>query len=93
MDSYNVSSEVLAQTLTQTQLHIQQREGLPTRPLHQQIMAEAVKEAVEGVKNLAVSGEQKPKKEKKKKTAEGADGRPLELSPPAAYVDHRIKIL
>ncbi|KAF2242092.1 threonyl-tRNA synthetase-like protein [Trematosphaeria pertusa] len=55
-------------------------------------MAEAVKEAVEGVKNLAVSGEQKPKKEKKKKTAEGADGRPLELSPPAAYVDHRIKI-
>lgn len=56
-------------------------------------MAEAVKEAVEGVKNLAVSGEAKPKKEKKKKAAEGADGRPQELSPPPAYIDHRIKIL
>jgi threonyl-tRNA synthetase len=65
-------------------------------------MAEAVKDAVEGVKNLAVSKdqkenkvqkEQKPKKEKKKKGAEGADGRPTELSPPPAYIDHRIQIL
>lgn len=55
-------------------------------------MAEAVKEVVENVKNLAVSGEAKPKKEKKKKAAEGADGRPLELSPPAAYIDHRVQI-
>jgi threonyl-tRNA synthetase len=57
-------------------------------------MAEAVKEAVEGVKNLAVSGEPKQKKEKKKKGApEGADGRPQELSPQPAYFDHRIQIL
>jgi threonyl-tRNA synthetase len=57
-------------------------------------MAEAVKEAVEGVKNLAISGEAKPKKEKKKKgAAEGADGRPQELSPQPAYFDHRIQIL
>jgi threonyl-tRNA synthetase len=56
-------------------------------------MADAVKDAVEGVKNLALSKEQKPKKEKKKKGAEGADGRPTELSPPPAYIDHRIKIL
>lgn len=57
-------------------------------------MAETVKEAVEGVKNLAISGEGKPKKEKKKKgPAEGADGRPQELSTPPAYFDHRIQIL
>jgi len=57
-------------------------------------MAEAVKDAIEGVKNLAVSGEAKPKKEKKKKGApEGADGRPQELSTPPAYFDHRIQIL
>jgi threonyl-tRNA synthetase len=65
-------------------------------------MAEAVKDAVsqvaEEVKNLAVSGEAKakPAKEKKekkaKKGAENSDGRPLELSPRAAYIDHRIKI-
>lgn len=60
-------------------------------------MAEAVKDAVkevtDNVKNLAVSGEAKSKKEKKpKKGAETADGRPLELSPPAAYIDHRVKI-
>jgi threonyl-tRNA synthetase len=64
-------------------------------------MAEVVKEAVEGVKNLAISKdpkeqkepkEQKAKKEKKKKGAEGADGRPTELSPPPAYIDHRIQI-
>lgn len=63
-------------------------------------MAEAVKDAVnkvaEDVKNLAVTAGTKPPKEKKekkaKKGAENADARPLELSPPAAYVDHRIKI-
>ncbi|KAF2000415.1 threonyl-tRNA synthetase [Amniculicola lignicola CBS 123094] len=57
---------------------------------------DAVKDAVEGVKNLAVSKEskqeQKPKKEKKKKGGDSGDGRPLELSPPAAYIDHRIQI-
>ncbi|KAF2175052.1 threonyl-tRNA synthetase [Zopfia rhizophila CBS 207.26] len=52
---------------------------------------DAVKDA-EGVKNLAVSKEQKPKKEKKKKGGQGTDGRPTELSPPPAYIDHRIKI-
>lgn len=68
-------------------------------------MAEAVKETlsnvVEGVKDLAVSGEKKveekapkaakPKKEKKK----GGDdsGRPLMLEPVPAFIDHRIKIL
>lgn len=56
-------------------------------------MADAVKGAVEGVKNLAVSRDQKPKKEKKKKGADTADGRPLELSPTPAYIDHRIQIL
>ena len=61
-------------------------------------MAEAVKDAVEGVKNLALSKEGKPKpqkekKEKKKKGGEGATGRPTELSPPPAYIDHRIQIL
>ncbi len=62
-------------------------------------MAEAVKDAVntavEGVKNLAVSAEQKapkPKKEKKPKGGSG-DGRPLMLDPPPAYIDHRIQIL
>lgn len=55
-------------------------------------MAEAVKEAVEGVKNLAVSKEQKPKKEKKKKGGD-TDGRPLELDPKPAFFDHRIQIL
>lgn len=63
-------------------------------------MAEAVKDsinqAVEGVKNLAVSAEQKapkPKKEKKAKGADGGDGRPLMLDPVPAYFDHRIQIL
>jgi threonyl-tRNA synthetase len=63
-------------------------------------MAEAVKDsinqAVEGVKNLAVSAEQKapkPKKEKKSKGADGGDGRPLMLDPVPAYFDHRIQIL
>lgn len=60
-------------------------------------MAEAIKDAIEGVKNLAVGKEQKEqkapkeKKEKKKKGGDSADG-PLELSPPAAYIDHRIQI-
>ena len=57
---------------------------------------DVVKEAAEGVKNLAVSNdqkEQKPKKEKKKKGGEAADGRPTELKPPPAYIDHRIQIL
>lgn len=56
---------------------------------------DAVKEAVEGVKNLAVSGDaqKQAKKEKKKKSAvEGSDSRPTELKPPPAYFDHRIKI-
>jgi threonyl-tRNA synthetase len=63
-------------------------------------MAEAVKDsinqAVEGVKNLTVSAEQKapkPKKEKKSKGADGGDGRPLMLDPVPAYFDHRIQIL
>lgn len=62
-------------------------------------MAEAIKEtvnqAVEGVKDLAVSAEQKapkPKKEKKAK-GDGGDGRPLMLEPQPAYIDHRIQIL
>ncbi|KAH7137995.1 hypothetical protein B0J11DRAFT_449784 [Dendryphion nanum] len=63
-------------------------------------MADAVKEAVEGVKNLAVSAtekakEQKPPKEKvakKKKGAEAGDGRPLELKPEPAFFQHRIDI-
>ncbi|KAF2827223.1 threonyl-tRNA synthetase [Ophiobolus disseminans] len=67
-------------------------------------MAEAVKDtinqAVEGVKNLAVSAEQKspadakapkPKKEKKAKGGDG-DGRPLMIDPAPAYIDHRIQI-
>jgi len=54
---------------------------------------DAVQDAAEGVKNLAVSKDQKPKKEKKKKGGEGADGRPLELKPAPAYIDHRIQIL
>ncbi|KAF4545745.1 putative threonyl-trna synthetase protein [Lasiodiplodia theobromae] len=58
---------------------------------------DAVKDAVEGVKNLAVGEKQQPKKEKqpkkdKKKGGEDADGRPLELAPPPEYLDHRIKI-
>jgi len=68
-------------------------------------MAEAVKDAVnqavDGVKNLSVSAEQKapaeakaakPKKEKKAKGGDG-DGRPLMLDPAPAYIDHRIQIL
>jgi threonyl-tRNA synthetase len=62
-------------------------------------MAEAVKDvvnqAVEGVKNLAVSAEQKapkPKKEKKPKGGDG-DGRPLMLDPVPAYINHRVQIL
>ncbi|KAF2849391.1 threonyl-tRNA synthetase-like protein [Plenodomus tracheiphilus IPT5] len=61
-------------------------------------MADAVKDivnqAAEGVKNLAVSAEQKapkPKKEKKPK-GDGGDGRPLMLEPAPAYIDHRIQI-
>ena len=64
-------------------------------------MAEALKDAVEGVKNLAVSGaekvkEPKPQKEKaakKKKGADSGDGRPLELSPQPDFFQHRIDIL
>lgn len=69
-------------------------------------MADAVKDAVnsavEGVKELAVSAEQKaeqkgnkapkPKKEKKAK-GDAGDGRPLMLDPAPAFIDHRIKIL
>jgi threonyl-tRNA synthetase len=57
---------------------------------------EAVNDAVEGVKNLAVSNDQKPvkeKKEKKKKGGEGGDARPLELDPKPAFFDHRVQIL
>jgi threonyl-tRNA synthetase len=62
-------------------------------------MAEAVKDtinqAVEGAKNLAVSSEQKPVKEKKAKKPKGGDGdgRPLMLDPAPEYIDHRIRIL
>jgi threonyl-tRNA synthetase len=70
-------------------------------------MAEAVKDAVsqavDGVKNLAVSAEQKapteakapkPKKDKKAKGGDGEGaGRPLMLDPAPAYFDHRIQIL
>ncbi|KAF2838487.1 threonyl-tRNA synthetase [Patellaria atrata CBS 101060] len=56
---------------------------------------ETVKDAVEGVKKLAIQDtskqQQKPKKEKKKPAEEG-DARPLELSPVPEYFDHRIKI-
>lgn len=69
-------------------------------------MADAVKDAVnsavEGVKNLAVSAEQKaeqkenkaqkPKKEKKAKGGD-SDGRPLMLDPAPEFIDHRIQIL
>lgn len=87
---------------------------------------DAVKAAVEGVKDLAISKDnteapsagasnvaaqpasreqkenkpqkqQQPKGEKKekkaKKGADSGDGRPLELSPPAPFIDHRIQIL
>jgi threonyl-tRNA synthetase len=56
---------------------------------------DAVQGAVEGVKNLAVSNEQKPQKEKKDKKKKGGDegGRPMELDPQPAYFDHRIQIL
>jgi threonyl-tRNA synthetase len=84
---------------------------------------DAVKAAVEGVKDLAISidnteapkdsaaapvasseqrankpqKQQQPKGEKKekkaKKGADSGDGRPLELSPPAPFIDHRVQIL
>ncbi|KAF2466789.1 threonyl-tRNA synthetase-like protein [Lindgomyces ingoldianus] len=53
---------------------------------------DAVKEAADGVKNLVVSKDQKPKKEKKKKGGIAADGRPLMLDPRPTYIDHRIEI-
>ncbi|CAI6339015.1 unnamed protein product [Periconia digitata] len=53
---------------------------------------EAVTQAVEGVKNLAVSGDAKPKKEKKAKKGAEGDGRPLELNPKPEFFDHRIQI-
>ncbi|KAF2121965.1 hypothetical protein BDV96DRAFT_562722 [Lophiotrema nucula] len=54
---------------------------------------DAVQGAVEGVKNLSVSKDQKPKKEKKDKKKGGDDGgRPLELATKPAYFDHRIQI-
>ncbi|KAL1623980.1 threonyl-tRNA synthetase [Neofusicoccum ribis] len=58
---------------------------------------DSVKDAVEGVKNLAVGEKQAPKKEKqpkkdKKKGGDEPDARPLELAPPPEYLDHRIKI-
>ena len=57
---------------------------------------EAVKGAVEGVKNMTVSDGHKnqPKKEKKKKgeDSDGSSGRPVELNPPPDYIQHRIKI-
>lgn len=56
---------------------------------------DAVNQAVEGVKNLTVSAEQKAPKPKKEKKAKGgdADGRPLMLDPAPVYIDHRIQIL
>jgi len=62
---------------------------------------DAVNSAVEGVKNLAVSGEQKvqqkenraPKPKKEKKKGDAGDGRPLMLDPAPAFIDHRIQIL
>ncbi|KAK4958635.1 threonyl-tRNA synthetase, partial [Elasticomyces elasticus] len=57
---------------------------------------DAVQNAVEGVKKLAMQdGQQIPKqdkKEKKKKGAEDVDGRPLEVTPPPQYVADRNKI-
>ncbi|KAF2459637.1 threonyl-tRNA synthetase-like protein [Lineolata rhizophorae] len=51
----------------------------------------SVKDAVEGVKKLAVADEHK-KQKKGKKGAEEVDARPLELTPPPAYIDHRITV-
>ncbi|KAK4983167.1 threonyl-tRNA synthetase [Elasticomyces elasticus] len=57
---------------------------------------DAVQNAVEGVKKLAVQdGQPMPKqdkKEKKKKGAEEVDGRPLEVTPPPQYIADRNKI-
>jgi threonyl-tRNA synthetase len=67
---------------------------------------DAVESAVEGVKNIAVSAEQKveaktdqkenkaPKAKKEKKPkGDGGDGRPLMLDPAPEFIDHRIQIL
>ncbi|KAF2096349.1 threonyl-tRNA synthetase [Rhizodiscina lignyota] len=49
--------------------------------------------AVDGIKNLKVTdGAAKPKKEKKKAGKDGGASGPDELSPPPAYIDHRIKM-
>ncbi|KAI9816527.1 MAG: threonyl-tRNA synthetase [Pycnora praestabilis] len=61
---------------------------------------DAVKEAVDGLKNVALSdgpgskpqGQRKDKKEKKKGADAGNDSRPLELEPSPGYIDHRIQI-
>ena len=59
---------------------------------------ETVKSAVEGVKSMTIADGRKnqPKKEKKSKKGEdsssGDGGRPVELSPPPEYIQHRINI-
>lgn len=56
---------------------------------------DAVKDAVEGVKEMALNGKpaaQKKEKKAKPKADETSDSRPLEISPPPIYIDHRIMI-
>ena len=52
---------------------------------------DAIQGATEGVKNLKVTGRQQSAKKEKKKADKGGAGAD-ELSPPPAYLDHRIKI-
>jgi threonyl-tRNA synthetase len=73
--------------------HLESSKSKTQPVLTMEAVKDAVQDAAEGVKNLAVSKDQKPKKEKKKKGGEAADGRPLELKPAPAYIDHRIQIL
>ena len=58
---------------------------------------DTVQAIAEGVKDLAISNDQKPRKEQKekkdKKKKDSGDGRPTELSPPPEFIDHRIQIL
>ncbi|KAF4556344.1 Threonine--tRNA ligase-like protein [Elsinoe fawcettii] len=55
---------------------------------------EKVNEVVDGVKNLAVTGDQKPQGQKKEKKAKGGDTEagPLEITPPPAFIADRLAV-
>jgi threonyl-tRNA synthetase len=53
---------------------------------------EKVEQVTEALKKAAIGGEKKAKKEKKAPAGDAADAGPLELNPPAAFIQERLDL-